>query len=157
MADEQRMSEYSPRGGNRADRKEHDAQERNQDNRRRSRSPRREKPHRKDAGFKWKERKRDDDDRRDDRDRGLNRGYKDHYRPRSRSRSPRRESPAPKDVDRGSKMAQPEPRQAEKKEKREKKRPAPAMPQEPMIIVYVNDRLGTKKAIPCFATDPVSE
>ncbi len=26
-----------------------------------------------------------------------------------------------------------------------------------MIIVYVNDRLGTKKAIPCFPTDPISE
>jgi hypothetical protein len=26
-----------------------------------------------------------------------------------------------------------------------------------MIIVYVNDRLGTKKAIPCFPTDPISQ
>ena len=26
-----------------------------------------------------------------------------------------------------------------------------------MIIVYVNDRLGTKKAIPCFATDPIKD
>jgi hypothetical protein len=26
-----------------------------------------------------------------------------------------------------------------------------------MIIVYVNDRLGTKKAIPCYPTDPISE
>lgn len=25
-----------------------------------------------------------------------------------------------------------------------------------MIIVYVNDRLGTKAAIPCLASDPVS-
>lgn len=25
-----------------------------------------------------------------------------------------------------------------------------------MIIVYVNDRLGTKKAIPCFASDSIS-
>lgn len=26
-----------------------------------------------------------------------------------------------------------------------------------MIIVYVNDRLGTKKAIPCYPTDPISK
>jgi len=29
------------------------------------------------------------------------------------------------------------------------------VPQEPMIIVNVNDRLGTKAAIPCLASDPV--
>lgn len=45
----------------------------------------------------------------------------------------------------------------EKKEKKEKKKAAPAAPQEPMIIVNVNDRLGTKKAIPCFASDTISE
>jgi hypothetical protein len=26
-----------------------------------------------------------------------------------------------------------------------------------MIIVHVNDRLGTKAAIPCLASDPISE
>ena len=32
------------------------------------------------------------------------------------------------------------------------------MPQssEPMIVVHVNDRLGTKAAIPCLASDPIS-
>ena len=37
-------------------------------------------------------------------------------------------------------------------------RPAaqPAAPTgEPMIIVHVNDRLGTKAAIPCLASDPI--
>lgn len=33
--------------------------------------------------------------------------------------------------------------------------PAPAAPAEPMIIVHVNDRLGTKAAIPCLASDPI--
>ena len=36
---------------------------------------------------------------------------------------------------------------------------APAAPTvnhgEPMIIVHVNDRLGTKAAIPCLASDPI--
>lgn len=33
---------------------------------------------------------------------------------------------------------------------------APAMNHgEPMIIVHVNDRLGTKAAIPCLASDPI--
>ena len=26
---------------------------------------------------------------------------------------------------------------------------------EPMIIVHINDRLGTKAAIPCLASDPI--
>ena len=39
--------------------------------------------------------------------------------------------------------------------KREKK-PAPAPTGEPMIIVNVNDRLGTKASIPCMASDPIS-
>jgi hypothetical protein len=26
-----------------------------------------------------------------------------------------------------------------------------------MIVVHVNDRLGTKAAIPCLASDPISE
>ena len=34
--------------------------------------------------------------------------------------------------------------------------PAPvAIHGEPMIIVHVNDRLGTKAAIPCLASDPI--
>lgn len=66
-----------------------------------------------------------------------------------------------------------EKRREERKEKKKKEeeenggdkaaaaRPASA-PQrttttEAMIIVHVNDRLGTKAAIPCLASDPVSE
>jgi hypothetical protein len=33
--------------------------------------------------------------------------------------------------------------------------PALAAAGEPMIIVHVNDRLGTKAAIPCLASDPI--
>ena len=31
-----------------------------------------------------------------------------------------------------------------------------AQSSEPMIVVNVNDRLGTKAAIPCLASDPIS-
>lgn len=54
-----------------------------------------------------------------------------------------------------------EPRkEKEKKKKKEKEKgrtaPAPAATGEPMIIVNVNDRLGTKASIPCLASDPIS-
>ena len=127
----------------------------------RSRSPRRDhgpsddrdRPRRrKDAGFKWKEKRRDDEPQRDERrSTGLQRGYKDHYRPHSRS--PRREE----------RMKDPQPRTAhgkpeeDRKERKEKKAPVAARSTEPMIIVYVNDRLGTKKAVPCFASDPIKD
>ncbi|KAF2767817.1 ubiquitin-like protein [Teratosphaeria nubilosa] len=41
--------------------------------------------------------------------------------------------------------------------KKEKKKKAAAIPvsNQPMIVVNVNDRLGTKAAIPCFASDGV--
>lgn len=42
-----------------------------------------------------------------------------------------------------------------KKEKKEKKEPKLAPTTEPMIIVNVNDRLGTKAAIPCLASDSI--
>ena len=41
----------------------------------------------------------------------------------------------------------------EKKEKKGKKKKV--VPQEPMIVVNVNDRLGTKAAVPCLASDPI--
>lgn len=94
-----------------------------------------------------------------DRDPGLQRGYRDHYQPRTRSRSPRRDRSPPRNNDKAersdSKQERKEP--TEKKEKKVKKPAAVAAPQQPMILVTVNDRLGTKKAIPCFASDSVSE
>ncbi|KAI9863760.1 MAG: hypothetical protein M1824_006357 [Vezdaea acicularis] len=46
---------------------------------------------------------------------------------------------------------------ASNKDEKASKKAAPvaAAPEEPMIIVYVNDRLGTKAAIPCLASDPI--
>lgn len=164
MADSQRETPTSSRQARGADNNEQDSPRR--EDRRHSRSPRRERrddrPRRKDAGFKWKEKRRNDDGR-EDRDAGLQRGYRDHYRPRSRSRSPRPRSPRREDrareprrdiEDRETKKHTEE--KPERKEKKKEKKPAPAN-QQPMIIVTVNDRLGTKKAIPCFASDSVSK
>lgn len=41
------------------------------------------------------------------------------------------------------------------KEKKEKKQKKKSQPEEPMIVVTVNDRLGTKASIPCRASDPI--
>ncbi|KAK1727687.1 hypothetical protein CaCOL14_001542 [Colletotrichum acutatum] len=142
----------------------------------RSRSPRRDRDRdrpRKQGGFRWK-----DKSRRDDRDdgnerRGLERGY------RNRSRSPRRDSDRDRrndrrvggddnyrprdsgrdrDRDRDNKptASASSSKDAPTKPKKEKSAPAPAAGGgEEMIIVHVNDRLGTKAAIPCLASDPV--
>lgn len=154
MPDPQRETSPSARHSRGADSNERDSPR--QDERRRSRSPRRErrddKSRRKDAGFKWKEKRGNVDDR-NDRDSGLQRGYRDHYRPRSRSRSPRPRSP--KREERPEQKTDPEGK-LERKEKKKEKKPVPTN-QQPMIIVTVNDRLGTKKAIPCFATDSISK
>ncbi|KAK2046613.1 ubiquitin-like protein [Colletotrichum somersetense] len=132
----------------------------------RSRSPRRDRERdrdrpRKQGGFKWKDNSRRDD--RDDR-RGLERGY------RNRSRSPRHHRDGDRDRDRnrnndsyrprdsGPKDSRPSAsssKDAPKPAKKDKPAPAPAAGGEEMIIVHVNDRLGTKAAIPCLASDPV--
>ncbi|KAJ5386508.1 hypothetical protein N7509_009049 [Penicillium cosmopolitanum] len=112
------------------------------------------------GGFRWKEKRRDDDDRGDERK--LDRGYRDRN---DRPRSPRREHDGDKnrDGDRNRDRRRDDrdaPREdGEKKEKKEKKKKdkKPVLPQsgEPMIVVHVNDRLGTKAAIPCLASDPI--
>ena len=43
------------------------------------------------------------------------------------------------------------------KKKKEKKRTGPKPTDEAMIIVNVNNRLGTKNAIPCLPSDPISK
>ncbi|KIX03225.1 uncharacterized protein Z518_06777 [Rhinocladiella mackenziei CBS 650.93] len=161
MADDQRETATSSPIAN-TDRKERGASR--DEGRKRSRSPyrdgprdrREDRPRRKDAGFKWKKTRRDDDDSRRDRDSRLQRGYRDHYRPRPRSRS--RSPPPRRRSSRGNEPQEPWPRD-ERKEKNDRKerKPAPAVPPQPMIIVYVNDRLGTKKAIPCYPTDPIKD
>jgi hypothetical protein len=98
------------------------------------------RPRRGGGGFKFKEKRRDDDERQDDRDRrGLERGYRD---------SPRRDER--RDRDRESKAPPPPPAAR-------KPAVAPMGGGEEMIVVHVNDRLGTKAAIPCLASDTVRQ
>lgn len=154
------------------------------------------KTKRKDAGFKWKEKRRDDDVV--EQDQGLKRGYRDHYRPkerqRSRSMSPKRrdyedrgsrryddrdrdrdndrdynsrykdrddrysDRHRPEERDRNLKSRHDRDDRKERKERPEKKAaPVPAMPQQEMILVTVNDRLGSKKQIPCLPIDTIKD
>ena len=127
---------------------------RNRDNR-----DRRDRP-RGSGGFKWKEKRKDD---RDGGEKRLERGY------RNRSRSPRRErQPETKGAsveDKfgvADKFGPPKKKDEEAKktdtDKPPERAPAPvptAAHGEPMIIVHVNDRLGTKAAIPCLASDQI--
>ena len=152
----------------------------------RSRSPRRrhdERPRKSGGGFKWKEKPRYDDDDRDRRDdRRLERGYReqgrerdrdrDRERPRHRSRDRRdggKKNERDNDVetkfgrgrDIADKFGTPDSKADKDKENhpdkaKKEKKPAPAPTGEPMIIVNVNDRLGTKASIPCMASDPIS-
>ncbi|GAD94659.1 ubiquitin-like protein [Paecilomyces variotii No. 5] len=144
--------------------------------RRRSRSPRRgpegdrERPRKSHGGFRWKEKRRDDGDRYRD-DRTLERGYRDRDdrgssrrdgddgRPGDRRRDGDRDRFRRRDNgydsrDRPSNQERGQDRDR-KREKKEKK-PAPAATSsEEFIIVHVNDRLGTKAAIPCLPSDPI--
>ncbi|PPJ58173.1 hypothetical protein CBER1_02603 [Cercospora berteroae] len=99
-------------------------------------------------------RRRDDSrDRRDDRfrDRAPRRGDGgDNYRPgqdRNEDRGKERGDAPRSKPDNKDKP--------EKKEKKEKKPKAAPVSTEPMILVTVNDRLGTKAQIPCLASDSV--
>lgn len=124
--------------------------------RRRSRSPDRQRPKKSGGGFRWKEKRRDDDSGTRGDERRLERGYRDRG---DRSRSPRRERDADRYGDQGQERTQrdeKEERRERKREKREKKAVAAMQSSEPMIVVNVNDRLGTKAAIPCLASDPIS-
>ncbi|GFG14419.1 ubiquitin-like modifier HUB1 [Aspergillus udagawae] len=137
----------------------------------RSRSPRRrydgdrDRPRKAGGGFRWKD-KRHDGDRPGAEDSRLSRGYRDRG---DRPRSPRRERDSDRhrdsyrDGDRERRRpddSQRDERVEKKKEKKPEKKPekkAVVAPQssEPMIVVHVNDRLGTKAAIPCLASDPI--
>ncbi|KAF9893155.1 hypothetical protein FE257_012567 [Aspergillus nanangensis] len=150
----------------------------------RSRSPGRrregdrDRPKKAGGGFRWKEKRRDDNDRPDADDRQLNRGYRDRARSPRRDRGsdryreedrPRRHTERegrdandddnrPRDGDREprrSEQEEKEERRKRKEEKRERKKAAAVQAAEPTMVVYVNDRLGTKAAIPCLASDPI--
>ncbi|KAL2822842.1 ubiquitin-related domain-containing protein [Aspergillus cavernicola] len=109
---------------------------------------------------------RDRDQPRDrDRDRGNDR-YRSDYRDRDRDQYRPRDSDRNQDRNRDQVRAHdrnpdpnqpPQAPQAPKAPKKEKK-PKPQQPissGEVMIIVHVNDRLGTKAAIPCLPSDTV--
>lgn len=158
-----------PRRRSRSPDRQEKSRDRDRDSERertRDREPR-DKP--KKSGFKWKEKRRDED--RPEEPKRLERGY------RNRSPSPRRQAPAGKGSsveDKFGVAAKFGPSVADKfgsSSKTEKgaapdtsKPPvraaaaaasAPVASGEPMIIVHINDRLGTKAAIPCLASDPV--
>ena len=106
------------------------------------------KPSRGGGGFKWKQRGHDDDRYERREYRGLDRGYRgeqDRKRP---------QSPPLRD---GCKEPKSEALLTERTRKEKKEKRATIAPVgEPMIIVNINDRLGTKASIPCLASDPIS-
>ncbi len=137
----------------------------------RSRSPRRSPEPRKPktfSGLKFKgdrerrdlDRRRDDRDRerrpRDsDRDRRRDDDRERDRRPRDTDRDRRRDSS--RDRRRRSRSRDRKPRDADRDGKPKEKKPAaaPAAPSEPMILVTINDRLGTKTQVPCLPSDPI--
>ncbi|KAL9100317.1 MAG: hypothetical protein Q9163_004296 [Psora crenata] len=125
------------------------------------------------GGFKWKE-KPTHDGQTSKEEKRLERGYRDTARPRSRSplrddvrskfgddyesRYSRKTHGVPNTAKAPGEGVDGEGDKAEnkKKKKKEKKKAAGPRPtDEPMIIVNVNDRLGTKASIPCLASDPI--
>ncbi|KAI0161476.1 ubiquitin-related domain-containing protein [Xylariaceae sp. FL1272] len=122
----------------------------------RDRNRDRPRPKKNFGGFRYKEKRRDDDDDRDDRPRGSSyRGY------RNRSPSPRRRD-RDRERDRDHQSASTSKSKKKSSETDSSKPPARApaaysAPTEEMIIVHVNDRLGTKAQIPCFASDRIKE
>lgn len=110
----------------------------------RDRSPRRDN---------YSQRERERDGERDRSPRRRDRDIGDSYRP-PRDEPRTRDNP----LDRVSSSQRDRPAStSEKPEKKDKPKKAPkaVAPSEPMIIVNVNDRLGTKAAIPCLASDSV--
>lgn len=149
----------APRQRSRSPRRRDDYDRRDDRNR-----DRRDRPRGGGGGFKWKDKKRDNNN--DQEEKRLERGY------RNRSRSPRRDRPQESkgssvedkfgvaDKFGSSSKKTSAPKDDGEKPPERKAAPAPAPAQqapagEPMIIVHVNDRLGTKAAIPCLASDPI--
>lgn len=162
---------------------------RSENPRRRSRSPRardfndrdrertrdrRDRP-RGNGGFKWKEKRSNND--REGGEKRLERGYRNRSRSPRRECSPRREKASESKSTGGNSVEDkfgaadkfgvadkfgPSKKKDEGKDGKEntekppERAPAPATAyEEPMITVHVNDRLGTKAAIPCFASDNI--
>lgn len=133
------------------------------------------------SGFKWKEKpRRDEDDIRNE-PKGLERGYRDQEKPKRREteaeHDPTGEKFGNSVTDKFGAAANDKVGDAKstgngvadkfgpdgdgkevkrEKKKKEKGSSGPRPTTEEMIIVNVNDRLGTKAAIPCLASDPIS-
>ena len=149
------------------------AMESSKTERSRSRSPRRSPGPRKPktfSGLKYKgdRDRRDPDRRRDDRDRERRPRDSDRdrerrrdgsrerdRRPRDNSRERRRDGS--RDRRRRSRSRDRKPRDSDRDSKPKEKKPAaaPAAPSEHMILVTINDRLGTKTQVPCLPSDPI--
>ncbi|KAM0483216.1 hypothetical protein ACHAPX_002666 [Trichoderma viride] len=99
--------------------------------------------------------RRDFRDRSRDRDRDRY-GGRDRNEGRPRSRSPRRREPGPRDERGEAKRDTDSGKDRRDKEKKPPRAAAAAAGQE-FIIVHVNDRLGTKSAIPCLPSDTVGQ
>lgn len=150
----------------------------------RSRSPPRRAP-KSNRGFRWKDNKsnaKDSGDREGDSGRRQDYRDRDHERPRARddddrrdrprddrhsnhSRRPREEQPRGDRYRRDDDSRPPRRERADKpakdgegKPRKEKKQgPAAMPPGQEMIVVNINDRLGTKSAIPCLGSDTVGQ
>ncbi|KHN99558.1 Ubiquitin [Metarhizium album ARSEF 1941] len=147
----------------------------------RSRSPARRGQRSSRGGFRWKDNSRRNDDRDDgpgrdsrnrSRDRDRGRGYRDREGDRDydRNRDRPRDRDKYRDGNRGGGRRGPDrlrsPRRSErdscdksdgKNGKTTKTKPASATGGEEMIIVHVNDRLGSKTAVPCLPSDTVGQ
>lgn len=117
------------------------------DERRRSRSPGQERPRKTGGGFRWKDKRRDNDSGAGGDERRLERGYRDRGdRPRSprreRERDAGRQADRYKDSEWGRERTErdeKEERRRRKREKREREAMTAAQSSEPMIVVNVND------------------
>ncbi|KAH4850671.1 ubiquitin-like modifier HUB1 [Parastagonospora nodorum] len=92
--------------------------------------------------------RRRDDRRGDDRRRDERRGRDDH-RGEDRRRDDRDRKP------REDRERKPRSSSKDKSKSKDAKPAAPPASNEPMIIVTINDRLGTKTQVPCLPSDPV--
>lgn len=151
-------------------------QQHNDDSRDRRRDDRPGRPKKKNlGGFAYKDKRRDNEDRDRDRDDdrrggGSFRGYRDRSRsPRRRPRDDEDRRDGGRGGDRGgsyrdgggSSRREGGGSRRDNREDTTKppKRAAPkqTVPVEGFIVVYVNDRLGTKEAIPCLPSDTVGQ
>ncbi|KAK8039319.1 hypothetical protein PG993_007730 [Apiospora rasikravindrae] len=163
-----RDSHYDRRDSGRRDDRERRDDNSNTDSRRdhrdRDRGGHDDRPRprkKKTGGFNFKDKRRDDDDQ-DGGDR-LGGGSGSSYRGyRNRSPSPKRSKPKSDAPTTGSKedTTKPPKRAPADTTKPPKRAPAAAVSGGPgmeMIIVHVNDRLGTKAAIPCLPSDTIRQ